>query len=282
MAVVELIGLAIAAYSAYSASNAADKQSNIASNQAEVAAGQLALSREIFDTITRPQFNRASQYLWGYGTVWGTNIIEQVVRCGLSVCDYTINVDVPNRVIATTAAAVNAARRNGLRSVRKGQVGACFDNDFRFAALQAALTVKAVGIAEQFESNKALQWGQFYWARNLNAAQMAHNVIATGANLLVGAGTGIQQALNGMTGITGSTFDAARLSTQAAGNQQSVTSGLGSLAGLLLGGKQGSTSGDRSGLIGSLFGGTSGGGSSGDTGTTPPDSGAFGTTTLGG
>jgi len=223
---------------------------DLAQSQQKMIDQQKTLMLDSYNTMTKPQFTKASAYLWGYGNTWGKAIVEKVAACGTAYCEYREDGGVYNRVAVQTAAIVNKAKRTGLRTTRVGQVGVCCDNDFRFAALQAGLMVKAIGVAEQFEAQKKFQWTQFYWQRNVSAAQIAQNTISTGANLLVGAGTGIQNALNGMTALAGQSGQTARLGMDALDASADFFSGMGSFGIAQMGRSAGQAAGNRESLFG--------------------------------
>ncbi len=226
---------------------------DLAQAQQKMIDQQKTLTLDAYNTMTKPQFTKASAYLWGYGNTWGKAIVEKVAACGTAYCEYREDGGVYNRVAVQTAAVVNKAKRTGLRTTRIGQVGVCCDNDFRFAALQAGLMVKAIGIAEQFEAQKKFQWTQFYWQRNVSAAQIAQNTISTGANLLVGAGTGIQNALNGMTALAGQAGQTAELGMKSLDKSAGFFGGMAALGGAGVGTLWGQAAGDRTALTGSMF-----------------------------
>ena len=223
---------------------------DLAEQQKKMIEQQMKLSLDAYNTMTKAQFNKASAYLWGYANTWGKGVIERVVACGTASCEYETDGSVYNRVAVQTAGIVNKAKRFGLRTVKVGQVGVCCDNDFRYAALQAGLMVKAIGVAEQFEAQKKFQWTQFYWQRQMSSAQLAQNAISTGANLLVGAGSSVNSALNGMTAIVGQSGQTAELGMKAASNMGGFFGSIAGLGGAGLGSIWGQNAGDRSSLFG--------------------------------
>ena len=138
-----------------------------------------------------------------------------------------------------------------MRSLKRGQVGACCDNEFRFAALQAGLMTKALNLAERYEDDKALRWNQFYWGRMTGAAQMAGNQYSVAANLVTGAGSGLNSVVSQMGNSASAGFQGAQLGIDALGNKANFWGGLGNISGMMAGQQYGSQTANQ---ITSLWG----------------------------
>lgn len=238
-------------FGAATQSDAARKSGNLADAQARQVAQQMELAKDAYETMTKPQFEKASNLLWGYAAVWSRSVVEKVVKCGAATCTYTRDNGTYNRIAASTSNIVNRARRTSLRGLNRSQVGAAYDNDFRLSALQASLMVKAVGVAEAFESEKEFKWTSFYWQRSAASAQLAQNTFASAANLMVGAASNLQSGINGLTSVEGLGIQAAGLRLQGLDRQSDFAGGLGSLGGFL-----GAKSGGLADILSKITGGT--------------------------
>lgn len=261
-----IISAGAAIYGAASQGDAARKSGNLADAQARQVAQQMELAKDAYETMTKPQFEKASNLLWGYASVWTRSVVEKVIKCGTATCAYVRDDGIYNRIAASTSNIVNKARRSSLRGLNRSQVGAAYDNDFRLSALQSSLMVKAIGVAEAFESEKEFKWTTFYWQRAAACAALAQNTFASAANLMVGAASNLQSGINGLSNIEGLGIQAAGLRMQGLDRQSEFAGGFGSIAGFLgakggsildqlskLTGGSGSTAGSTADNAGAIF-----------------------------
>jgi len=207
-----------------------------------------------YNTLFKPQYQASTGHLWGYVNNWGKGVIETAAACGTRICEYVRDPEVFNRAMAQVPSFVNKAKRIGMRSLKRGQVGICCDNEFRFGALQAGLMTKALNLAERYEDDKALRWNQFYWGRMSGAAAMAGNQYSVAANLVSGAASGLSNVVGQMGQSVGQGAQVAELGMNALGNKANFWGGLSGTAGMFMGNQAGSQS--MSPLSG-IFGGGS-------------------------
>jgi len=234
-AVASVVSIGATIYGAASQADSARKSAGLADAQAKQIEQQMVLALDAYNTMTKPQFDKASNLLWGYSAIWSRAVIEKVVKCGMATCTYTRDDSIYNRIAASTSNVVNRARRSNLRGLSRSQVGAAYDNDFRLDALQASLMIKAVGVAETFESEKEFKWTSFYWQRTAASGQFAQNAFAASANLLVGAGSNLQSGLNGLSSLQGIGLQGAELRMKGQDRQSDFAGGFGAIGGQLAG-----------------------------------------------
>ncbi len=195
-----------------------------------------------YNNLFKPQYQASTGHLWGYVNNWGKGVIETAAACGTRICEYVRDQEVFNRAMAQVPSFVNKAKRVGMRSLKRGQVGTCCDNEFRFGALQAGLLTKALNLAERYEDDKALRWNQFYWVRMTGAAAMAGNQYSVAANLVNGAASGLSNIVGQMGQSVSQGAQIADIGMNALGNKANFWGGLGSIGGTILGNNQGSGS----------------------------------------
>jgi hypothetical protein len=212
------------------------------------------IMKDNYNSLFKPQYQASTGHLWGYVNNWGKDVIETAAACGTRICEYVRDPEVFNRAMAQVPSFVNKAKRIGMRSLKRGQVGICCDNEFRFGALQAGLMTKALNLAERYEDDKALKWNQFYWSRMSSAAAMAGNQYSVAANLVSGAASGLSNVVGQMGQSVTQGSQVSELGMNALGNKANFWGGLSGTAGMFMGNQAGSQS--MSPLSG-IFGGGS-------------------------
>jgi hypothetical protein len=212
------------------------------------------IMKDNYNSLFKPQYQASTGHLWGYVNNWGKGVIETAAACGTRICEYVRDPEVFNRAMAQVPSFVNKAKRIGMRSLKRGQVGACCDNEFRFGALQAGLMTKALNLAERYEDDKALRWNQFYWGRMSSAAAMADSQYKNAISLVTGASTGLTNIVSNMGQSVTQGSQVSELGMNALGNKANFWGGLSGTAGMFMGNQAGSQS--MSPLSG-IFGGGS-------------------------
>jgi len=231
--------LAVGAYKQY---KMYDQQGDMYEAQKKYLDETREIMKDNYNSLFKPQYQAATGHLWGYVNNWGKGVIETAAACGTRICEYVRDPEVFNRAMAQVPSFVNKAKRIGMRSLKRGQVGACCDNEFRFGALQAGLMTKALNLAERYEDDKALRWNQFYWGRMSGAAAMAGNQYSVAANLVNGAASGVSNVVGQMGQSVNSGVGLAQMGMNALDNKAGFWGGLGGLAGMMAGQQGGSQS----------------------------------------
>jgi hypothetical protein len=260
--------LAVGAYKQY---KMYDQQGDMYEAQKKYLDETREIMKDNYNSLFKPQYQASTGHLWGYVNNWGKGVIETAAACGTRICEYVRDQEVFNRAMAQVPSFVNKAKRIGMRSLKRGQVGICCDNEFRFGALQAGLMTKALNLAERYEDDKALRWNQFYWGRMSGAAAMAGNQYSTAANLVNGASSGVSSVVGQMGQSVNSGAQVAQLGMNALDSKAGFWGGLGGLAGMMAGQQGGSQSvAPSSGMFGGsqpTIGGTPSSGNFGGMGT---------------
>lgn len=216
----------ITALGAYKQFEMFRKMGNLAQEQADATKVFSKIQKDVFDKITLPQHKKADTFFWSYlrgGFV--KDIEKKVSECGLKYCEYQGDEEEDiSSAYADAYEIINNLRLKSKRSTSPFQVGECCDNSFRLDDLEARMLVTATSAAKRRYDDKKLKFDTLYWNKYLGVAQMAQNTQQVGANLLVGAGTAIQNSLNSQ-GQTLRDSDLAVQSQFAALNGQQATIG---------------------------------------------------------
>jgi hypothetical protein len=249
------------------------KMGDLAAANQKLVDAQRVRYEKLMDSVFLPNLLKAKENLWGYAMPFAKSITEAVIECATQTCNYTRRKGSSLSAAGKVAASINAARRAFRRSANPRATGVCQDGAVRLAGIQAALLVSEASAASKYEDGLELQWNQFYWNRQLAAAQLAQRIGELGANLAQGAGSQLSNVLGGL----GQTLSIGQqgIQQQSAGisGQAGVFGGLGSLGGLVTGNTLGLTQGNAQfGQIGRLGQIGNGTGVTGVTGGTTVDS----------
>lgn len=237
--IMQALILAVGAYKQY---KMYDQQGDMYEAQKKYLDETREIMKDNYYGLFKPQYQASTGHLWGYVNNWGKGVIETAAACGTSICEYVRDQEVFNRAMAQVPSFVNKAKRIGMRSLKRGQVGACCDNEFRFGALQAGLLTKALNLAERYEDDKALRWNQFYWGRMRDSAGLAGNQYAIAANLVSGAASGVSSVVGQIGQSVSAGAQVAQLGMSALDNKAGFWGGLGGMAGMMMGQQGGSGS----------------------------------------
>ena len=231
--------LAVGAYKQY---KMYDQQGDMYEAQKKYLDETREIMKDNYYSLFKPQYQASTGHLWGYVNNWGKGVIETAAACGTKICEYTRDSNVFNRAMAQVPSFVNKAKRIGMRSLKRGQVGICCDNDFRFGALQAGLLTKALNLAERYEDDKYLKFSTFYWGRMAQSAGFAINQYTNAANLVTGASSGVSNVVQSMGSSVTQGAQVAQLGMSALDNKAGFWGGLGGLSGMMAGQQGGSGS----------------------------------------
>jgi hypothetical protein len=184
--------------------------------------GYIEKQRELIDSqyneLSKPQYQKSSDFLWQYAQPFSKSILETVIKCGIKVCDYVKDGNSYNRAVMKIGPSIARARRRSFAQVGVGQIGLVAENEYRYTELEARLMTKSIAVSERYEDQRKLQWEQFYWTKMTSAGQIAQNIMSTGANLLTGGANGIQNVISAMG-------QSAQIGSQIAGQQATAMQG---------------------------------------------------------
>jgi hypothetical protein len=184
--------------------------------------GYIEKQRELIDSqyneLSKPQYQKSSDFLWQYAQPFSKSILETVIKCGIKVCDYVKDGNSYNRAVMKIGPSIARARRRSFAQVGVGQIGLVAENEYRYTELEARLMTKSIAVSERYEDQRKLQWEQFYWTKMTASGQIAQNIMSTGANLLTGGANGIQNVISAMS-------DSARVGSVIAGQQATAMQG---------------------------------------------------------
>jgi hypothetical protein len=215
---------------------AIEKQGNLADAQRDVALRQITLTEKNFNDLILPAYKQADEYFYKYFRKQWEPKLAKIADCGLQDCEYTPDFNRwVGRGIADAVKVINGAKRANKRALDCYSAGACCDQEYRMAELQARLTVEVVNMGRMHEEEIKAKKDAFYWNRFVNVAQMVNNIGSLAANLQHSGKQSLSQGLNSIQAAV-SGFDAAVGSGFSALSQAgSFYGGLGGLAGRISG-----------------------------------------------
>lgn len=192
------------------------KQGDLFEAQKDIGLRNIALAEKTFAETFMPSYKMGMDYWEKVYRKSFEPVISKMIDCGTRVCEYTADYERHKvRVLADVAKVINAAKLANRRSQDCYSIGACFDNDYRFADLQARMVVDASNLGRAYEEDLKLKKDTFYWNRMVTSAQAAQNLGSLASNILqYGKGSivnGLQtlnQAAQGFDAAVGSGFSA--------------------------------------------------------------------------
>lgn len=235
-------GLILASIGASKQYTMYSKMALLTDAQAKAITEQQERTHRITDEYMIPQLKKAQQHFWGYSQTYGRNVQDLVVECATAACEYTPSVRTNASVIAKSALFVTAARRGGKRtnSLRQGSV--CHDQSVRYAMVQGAMTMSDIENYVRYEENRTLRNNQFLWNKLQGASTIAMHSMSLGANMVMGAASGVNGALQNSNQLLSAGNSAVSSQMGALGGQANVFGGLGALGGQMVGSALGSNS----------------------------------------
>jgi hypothetical protein len=213
-----------------------EKQGELYEAQRDATLRNIALAENNYNQMALPAYKKAEEYFHVYyRRQWETKL-KTIADCGLKDCEYTPDYNRwVSRGLADVVKVVNQAKLAGRRQLDKYSAGACCEQDYRFAELQAVLVTDTVNLGRVYEDERKLKMDNFFWNKYLSTAQIIQNIGSLAANINQYGKSNIAQALQ-LTTQAISAFDRAVESGFAAlGQQGSFYGGLANLAGRFTG-----------------------------------------------
>jgi hypothetical protein len=184
--------------------------------------GYIEKQRELIDSqyneLSKPQYQKSSDFLWQYAQPFSKSILETVIKCGIKVCDYVKDGNSYNRAVMKIGPSIARARRRSFAQVGVGQIGLVAENEYRYTELEARLMTKSIAVSERYEDERKLKWEDFYWKKMTTAGQIAHNIMSSGINLINGGSSAMNSVVSAMS-------DSARVGSAIAGQQATAMQG---------------------------------------------------------
>jgi hypothetical protein len=185
------------------------KQGDLFEAQKEVTLRNIALAERTFNETLMPSYKLSMDYFEKNFRKQWEPILTKVVACGTKECEYVPDYERhTTRVLADVAKVIAGAKRTARRALDCYSVGTCFDQDYRFAELQARMVVDSKNMGRAYEEDFKLKKDTFYWNRLTTCATIAQNIGSLASNLMqYGKGS----LISGLQTITqaGNGFDAA-------------------------------------------------------------------------
>lgn len=244
----DYVPLFISAIGMYKQYQMYEQMGDLAEAQKAMVEAQMAIYNSTFKDITKPSHERARDKL--YGTYWNDlyRQVKQAIDCGLGSCEYDATeagVEAAARAVADVAIVMRTARRTAKRSLSPSAVGACCDNDFRMASLQAQLTSDAVNSAIRYTDEKKFKWDQFFWQKMTGAATIIQNIGGLAANVHANAASNITSIINSGTAVLGAANQATESGFSALNAQAGLFGGIAGLGGAIFGNSVGGQMGQQ-------------------------------------
>ncbi len=170
----------------YKQYDALGKQGDLFEAQKDVALRNIALAERTFNETFMPSYKAANDYFEkGFRKQWEP-ILVKVVDCGTKECEYEEDyARHTSWAVADAEKIVKAAQRSARKVGACSIVGACFNQDYRFAELKSRLVVDAKNLGRAFEDDIKLKKDTFYWNRLTTSATIAQNVGSLASNIMI-------------------------------------------------------------------------------------------------
>lgn len=212
----------------YKQYEALGKQGDLFEAQRDAALSNIAIAERTFTETFLPAYKMAVDYFEkGFRKQWEP-VLLKVVTCGTKDCEYVADYDRHTTwARADVGKVVGAAKRavNGVGVCFAA--GSCFNQDYRFAELEARLVVDAKNLGRAFEDALKEKKDTFYWNRLTTSATIAQNIGSLASNIMI---QGKGSLINGLQvlGQSATGFDAAVASGfSTLSNQSAFYGGLG-------------------------------------------------------
>lgn len=193
----------------YKQYEALGKQGDLFEAQRDAALSNIAIAERTFNETLLPSYKMAVDYFEkGFRKQWEP-VLSKVVACGTKECEYVADYDRHTAwALADVGKIVSAAKRAISGVDACSVVGACFNQNYRFAELEARLVVDAKNLGRAFEDDLKAKKDTFYWNRLTTAANIAQNIGSLASNIMV---QGKGSLINGLQvlGQSANGFDAA-------------------------------------------------------------------------
>lgn len=212
--------------------DAIEKQGELADAQRDAVQRNMALNEKQFNSVFLPAYQKADQYFFGFYRKQYEPKLKEIVECGLKECEYTPDYNRwISRGLADVAKVVNGAKLAAKRVTDCYSAGACCDQEYRFADMQARLTLDTITYGRIYEDDRKLRIDQTLWGKQMNVASLIQNIGSMAQNTNSQGKQGLIQSLQAQTSAIAG-FDAAVGSGfSALNNSASFYGSLGSLVG---------------------------------------------------
>jgi len=188
----------------------------------EAQQGYIEKQRELIDSqyneLSKPQYQKSSDFLWQYAQPFSKSILETVIKCGIKVCDYVKDGNSYNRAVMKIGPSIARARRRSFAQVGVGQIGLVAENEYRYTELEARLMTKSIAVSERYEDERKLKWEDFYWKKMTSSGTIAQNIMSNGINLINNGSSAVHNVISAMS-------DSARVGSVIAGQQATAMQG---------------------------------------------------------
>jgi hypothetical protein len=216
-----------------------ERMVELAERNTDRADANFALTKQAYDTITVPSFNRMRDLYDRYTTFQGRE--DQYVNRAYAKEEYCPDYDLQEgRAISRAQVLFDKAALQQRRAVGKYNTGRACHNATYFAIEAAKAKTDAANIAYRYEDQKKIHMDEIYWKRFTQGAMFVQHLGDRGVTGLTGANNYANNALGSMTASTRLSMEAGAQMAGALANQsgmwgsiaQSAFKGLGYQSGM--------------------------------------------------
>jgi hypothetical protein len=230
----------------------AAEQGRLADAQRDAVGRNITLTERNYTELALPAYKQAETYFHQYyRKTWEPRLLD-IAKCGLANCEYTPDYNRwIQRGIVDVAKVINGAKATAKRALDPYSAGLCCDIDYRFADLQARLTVDTINLGRVHEDERKLRIDQFYWNKLTTTANLINSIGVMAGNMNQYGKQGIASALQLQTSAISGFDNAVQSGFSALGQSANLYGSLGRALGDNRGTAQGREVGQ--GILGNVF-----------------------------